>query len=57
MMGFMQYLAPSISFMVAVLIYDEPMNLTRSAGFTAIWVGLAIYTLDMWRQSRRSASL
>jgi chloramphenicol-sensitive protein RarD len=56
-MGFLQYLAPSISFMVAVLVYAEPMNLTRSAGFTAIWVGLAIYTLDMWRQSRRSASL
>lgn len=56
-MGFLQYLAPSISFMVAVLVYAEPMNSTRSAGFTAIWVGLAIYTLDMWRQSRRSASL
>ena len=53
MIGFLQYLAPSISFLVAVLIYGEAMDLTRAAGFIAIWIGLAVYSVDLLHYSRR----
>jgi chloramphenicol-sensitive protein RarD len=53
MMGFLQYLAPSLSFAVAVLIYDEPLSLARAAGFIVIWIGLAVYSIDLLRQSQK----
>lgn len=46
-MGFLQYVAPSLTFLVAILLYDEPMNPARLAAFAAIWTGLALYTADM----------
>lgn len=46
-MGFLQYLAPSLTFLVAIFLYDEPMNLARLTAFAAIWAGLALYTADM----------
>jgi chloramphenicol-sensitive protein RarD len=45
-MGFLQYVAPSLTFLVAILLYDEPMTLARLAAFAAIWSGLALYTAD-----------
>jgi chloramphenicol-sensitive protein RarD len=51
-MGFLQYTAPSISFVVALLFYGEPMNATRLLAFAAIWAGLALYTVDLILQHR-----
>jgi chloramphenicol-sensitive protein RarD len=52
-MGFLQYVAPSLSFLVAIFFYAEPMNLSRLLAFAAIWVGLALYTADMLLERRR----
>jgi len=52
-MGFLQYVAPSLSFLVAILFYGEPMNLARILAFAAIWTGLALYTADMLWQRRQ----
>ena len=51
-MGFLQYTAPSLTFLVAIFLYDEPMNLVRLLAFAAIWAGLALYTLDLLLQRR-----
>ena len=53
-LGFLQYTAPSLTFLVAIFLYDEPMNLTRLLAFVAIWAGLALYTADMLLQRRLS---
>ena len=45
-MGFLQYVAPSLSFLVAIVYYGEPMNLARLLAFIAIWTGLALYSAD-----------
>lgn len=52
-MGFLQYVAPSITFLLAIFLYGEPMNLARLAAFAAIWLGLALYTADLLLQQRR----
>lgn len=49
-LGFLQYVAPSLTFLVAILLYDEPMNLARLLAFAAIWAGLALYTADLLLQ-------
>lgn len=49
MMGFLQYLAPSISFLLAVFVYHEPLDFTRTLAFSVIWLGLAVYSADLMR--------
>jgi chloramphenicol-sensitive protein RarD len=42
--GMMQYIAPSIIFLVAVFIFREPFTLTTFVAFLFIWAALAIFT-------------
>ncbi len=51
--GFMQYLAPSITFLLAVFIYHEPFSHQRLITFILIWIALAIYTLDSFYAFRK----
>ena len=48
--GFLQYISPSISLMIGVLIYDEPFTGTTAIAFACIWAGLALF---IWSQLRR----
>ncbi len=52
-MGFLQYLAPSLQFLVAVVIYDEPFSTTALRSFAFIWAGLLLFSIDAWRARRR----
>jgi chloramphenicol-sensitive protein RarD len=52
-MGFLQYIAPSLTFLQAVLIYDEPFGSAQLLTFALIWAGLVLYSADAWRRSRR----
>ena len=55
-MGQMQYIAPSIQFLIAILIYHEPADAARLTSFALIWLALAVFTLDMIRRERTSDS-
>ena len=55
MMAFLQYLAPSITFLLAVLVYHEPLDLSRTLSFAAIWLGLALYSFDLLRSAAARA--
>lgn len=48
--GFLQYISPSISLMIGVLIYGEPFTGTTATAFGCIWAGLALF---IWSQIRR----
>ena len=41
-LGFFQYLSPSISFLVAIFLYNEPLGMLKLASFVLIWASLAI---------------
>jgi chloramphenicol-sensitive protein RarD len=45
-LGVLQYIAPTLQFLLGVLVYGEPLSPQRLAGFALIWLALAIYTLD-----------
>ena len=47
--GILQYLGPSISFLVGVFIYDEEINQARIITFGLIWLALAMFTWDSYR--------
>jgi chloramphenicol-sensitive protein RarD len=50
--GLFQYIAPSISFVLAVALYDEPFTRAHAVAFACVWLALAIYTLDSLRAAR-----
>jgi len=49
--GFIQYLAPSIVLLTAVVIYNETLVWQKALTFIFIWLGLSIYSYDAWRQA------
>jgi chloramphenicol-sensitive protein RarD len=53
-LGILQYIAPSMQFLIGVAIYNEPFTSVRLIGFSIIWLALAIYTGEnIWRRQRR----
>jgi chloramphenicol-sensitive protein RarD len=55
--GMLQYIAPSIAFLVAVFMFGEPLNAMRLLSFALIWLSLIVYTIDSFRRRRAAASL
>ncbi len=45
-MGFMQYIAPSLSLAIGVFLFHEPFTKAHLLGFGFIWVALIIYSLS-----------
>jgi len=52
--GLLQYIAPTMTFALAVLLYDEPFSTAHAVSFTLIWIALVIYSVDL-RSRLRSA--
>lgn len=50
LVGFLQYIAPSISLLLGIFIYGEPFTATIATAFGCIWVGLALF---IWSQVRK----
>ena len=42
--GLLQYIAPSIQFLIGVFLYDEIVGRDRLVGFVLVWIALAMYT-------------
>jgi len=53
-LGFLQYLAPTGHFLLAVLVYHEAFQTTDLAGFGCIWGALLIYSVDTVVSQRRA---
>lgn len=52
--GLLQYIAPTMTFALAVWYFHEPMPAARWAGFSLVWVALVLITVDSWRARSRS---
>ena len=53
--GLLQYIAPTLQFLIGVVLYDEPMPTVRWIGFTLVWLALAIFTVESLLAARRGA--
>jgi chloramphenicol-sensitive protein RarD len=51
-LGFLQYIAPSLQFLLAVLVFHEPFGQTQALCFAAIWTALAIFSVEAIRTAR-----
>jgi chloramphenicol-sensitive protein RarD len=50
--GFMQYLTPTMQFLLGLLVFQEPMPAARWLGFAMVWFALSILSFDALRQLR-----
>ncbi|MDQ3248602.1 MAG: EamA family transporter RarD [Chloroflexota bacterium] len=55
-MGVLQYLAPTIQFLLGVFLYGEGLTSARLIGFSLIWMSLLIYSVEGLLQRRRVAA-
>lgn len=52
-LGTLQYLAPTLQFLLGVVVYGEQMPAERWVGFGLVWVALVIFTVDLLRTRPR----
>jgi chloramphenicol-sensitive protein RarD len=58
-LGVLQYSGPSLQLLIGVQLYGEPFDTDKLIAYGAIWVALAIFSIDgllQWRSSRSSQS-
>jgi chloramphenicol-sensitive protein RarD len=51
-LGMLQFIAPTLQFLLAVWLYGEPFGRAHAVAFGAIWTALALYTLALIRDAR-----
>lgn len=52
-LGFFQYIGPSIMFILAVSLYNEPLEYEKLLTFAFVWSALVIFSWDSWRNYRK----
>jgi chloramphenicol-sensitive protein RarD len=52
LVGILQYIGPTLQFLLGVFVFDEPFSRTELAGFAIVWTALAIFTGDSLRARR-----
>ena len=55
-LGFFQYIAPSMTFLLSVFIYGETFTRGHAVAFGCIWFALAMISAESWKKSRGIAA-
>ena len=53
-MGFLQFIAPTLQFLIATFAFGEPLSRERLLSFALIWTAVALYCADAAFRTRRS---
>jgi chloramphenicol-sensitive protein RarD len=51
-LGFAQYLAPTLQFLLGLFAFHEPLKPVQLACFVLIWISIAVFSFDMWKKMR-----
>lgn len=54
LLGFMQYVSPTMALIIGVFVNGEPFTLAHGVCFGCIWCGLTLVAIDSWRAARRT---
>ena len=52
MIGILQYIAPTLQFLIGVFLYREPFDQTRLIGFGLVWLALVIFWVENYLAPR-----
>jgi len=53
MIGILQYIAPTLQFLLGVLVFGEAFTPARVVGFSVIWLALLLYSVESYLVRRR----
>lgn len=53
-LGILQYAAPTVQFILSVVVFHEPIESTRLWGFILIWAALVVYSLEGLHHNRQT---
>ncbi len=56
-LGLLQYIAPTLQFLLGVLVFEESMTPTRWIGFSLVWLALMVFTVESVAASRRTSDV
>ena len=58
-LGTLQYLSPTLQFLLGVTFFGEPLQGTRLVGFVVIWTALLVYSADgfLWMRRQRAEAV
>jgi len=51
--GFFQYIGPTVSFLLAIFVYDEPLGKEKLVTFVLIWIALLVFSVDAYFKKDR----
>lgn len=54
--GFLQYIAPTMQLLIGVLVFHEAFGRDRAIGFAFIWIALVLFAIEGVVRSRRNAA-
>ena len=57
LLGILQYINPSLQFLLGTLVYHEPFDASRLIGFAIVWVALVLFALEGLFANRRKPGL
>jgi len=52
-LGLLQYIAPTLQFLIGVFLFGEPLTSSRLVGFSIIWSALLIFSVESFLERRR----
>jgi len=50
--GLLQYITPSIMFLIGIIVFNEPLSVSKLTGFLFIWVALGFLGRDLYKSGR-----
>jgi chloramphenicol-sensitive protein RarD len=53
--GFLMYINPTLQFVIALLVFSEPLSLIQLISFMVIWLALIVYSISSWQGRARKA--
>ncbi len=54
-LGFIQYVAPTIVFILGLTVFEQPLALAKLASFVLIWIAVAVFSWDLWVRRKDAA--
>lgn len=55
-LGFIQYLAPTIVFILGLTVFEQPLAPAKFFSFVLIWIAVAVFVGDLWVRKRRAST-
>jgi len=56
-LGFIQYLAPTIVFLLGLIVFRQELDSVQLGSFVLIWIAVAIFLGDLWSRTRRARAV